>query len=251
MISNDMGVRADEATPAAAKVPLRRLPPCGSLRPRRLAATRVAAIRVAAIAAAACVALQAWFATPAWAGAIEQMRAFTQGTASARGAFSQRTFKSGGQLAEASSGLFAFSRPGRFRWEVTRPYEQLMVADGRQVFFFDKDLNQVTVRKMDDALGATPAAILFGSSDLDRSFALAEDGERDGLSWLLARPRSTDAGFESIAIGLRGNLPQAMEVKDTFGRVTVFQFSDVERNPAVDAQQFRFVPPKGAEVVTQ
>ncbi|MFT4101271.1 MAG: outer membrane lipoprotein chaperone LolA [Burkholderiaceae bacterium] len=204
-----------------------------------------------AIAAAACLALQAWAAPPALAGAIEQMRAFTQGTKSASGEFSQRAFKSGGQPAEASSGRFAFIRPGRFRWEVARPYEQLMVADGQQVFFFDKDLNQVTVRKMDDALGATPAAILFGTSDLDQSFTLVEDGERDGLSWLLARPKSTDAGFDSIAIGLKGNLPRAMEVKDAFGRTTVFQFSDVERNPAVDAQQFRFVPPKGAEVVTQ
>ncbi len=185
------------------------------------------------------------------ATSLEQMREFSRSARSARGEFTQRTLKSNGQVAEASSGLFAFARPGKFRWEVKRPFEQLMVADGEKVFFFDKDLNQVTVRKMGDALGATPAAILFGSADLDQSFVLKDQGERDGLSWLEARPKSREAGFESIGIGLREGLPVGMEVRDAFGRLTLFTFGKIERNAAIDAQEFRFVTPKGAEVVQQ
>ena len=191
---------------------------------------------------------------PVWAatGAIEQMRAFTGSTRSASGEFTQRTLKASGEATDSSRGRFSFARPGRFRWEVQSPYEQLMVADGKQVFFFDKDLDQVTVRKLDDdALGSTPAAILFGTGDLAASFKLTEAGERDGLSWLDALPLSKEAGFERISIGLSGDEPRAMEVRDSFNRLTVFRFDRLQRNPTVDPQQFRFTPPPGAEVVRQ
>jgi outer membrane lipoprotein carrier protein len=185
------------------------------------------------------------------AGAIEQMRAFVSDTRSARGEFAQRTLKSNGALTDASSGAFSFSRPGRFRWEVLRPFEQLMVADGEQVWFWDKDLDQVTVRKVGDAMGASPATILFGDSDLDKTFTLEGLGEREGVLWLEARPRSTEVGFELITIGLRAGLPEAMEVRDAFGRTTQFAFRHLERNPKIDAAQYRFSVPKGAEVVRQ
>ena len=187
----------------------------------------------------------------AWAGAMEQMRAFSSSTQSARGEFTQRTFKASGQVAEASSGNFAFAKPGKFRWEVRKPFEQLMVADGESLYFFDKDLNQVTVRKMGDAMGATPAAILFGSAELDQSFVLKDMGERDGLQWLEARPRSKEAGFDLISIGFRDGSPEAMDVHDAFGRRTLFSFKGVERNPKIDGEAFKFVTPKGVEVVKQ
>jgi outer membrane lipoprotein carrier protein len=184
-------------------------------------------------------------------GALAQLREFAQATQSARGEFSQRTLRAAGQPPEQASGAFAFARPGRFRWEVRKPYEQLMVADGEQLHFFDKDLNQVTVRRLADSLGASPAAILFGSNELERSFVLKEAGAREGLDWLDAQPRSKDAGFERILIGFRAGLPEAMEVRDAFGRTTVFAFRGVERNPRIDPEQFRFVAPKGADVIRQ
>jgi outer membrane lipoprotein carrier protein len=184
-------------------------------------------------------------------GALAQLREFAQATQSARGEFSQRTLRSAGQPPEQASGAFAFARPGRFRWEVRKPYEQLMVADGEQLHFFDKDLNQVTVRRLSDSLGASPAAILFGSNELERSFVLKEAGTREGLDWLDAQPRSKDAGFERILIGFRAGLPEAMEVRDAFGRTTVFAFRGVERNPRIDPEQFRFVAPRGADVIRQ
>lgn len=190
-------------------------------------------------------------AQPAGGGALAQLHEFVTGTRSARGEFTQTLLRADGRPAETSSGSFAFARPGRFRWEVQRPYEQLLVADGERLYFYDKDLNQVTVRKLSDSTAATPAAILFGHADLERDFTLRELAARDGLQWLEAVPRSKDAGFEHIAMGWRGGLPVRMEVKDAFGRTTSFEFRDIVRNAAIDAARFRFVPPKGADVVEQ
>jgi len=181
--------------------------------------------------------------------AIDQLREFTAGTRSARGEFTQRTVRRDGRAGEVSAGSFAFSRPGRFRWEVARPYEQLIVTDGERLHFYDKDLRQVTVRKVGDAISATPAAILFGSNDLDGAFTLKDGGAADGLDWLVATPRSREAGFELIRIGFRGGLPETMEVRDAFGQSTRFGFSAIERNPSLDPALFRFTAPPGVDVV--
>jgi outer membrane lipoprotein carrier protein len=182
--------------------------------------------------------------------ALAQLRAFIAATASARGAFTQRTARSGGGV-ETVSGVFAFQRPGRFRWEVRKPYDQLLVADGEKLHFLDRDLNQVTVRRLGDAVGASPAALLFGGQELDRAFTFSESGAREGLDWVLAVPRSREAGFDRILIGLRAGQPEQMEVRDAFGRTTVFAFSALERNPRLEADLFRFTAPRGADVVEQ
>ena len=183
------------------------------------------------------------------AAAIEQLREFASATKSARGSFSQQQVRASGRSGENVSGTFAFLRPGRFRWEVTLPYEQLIVTDGERLNFYDKDLKQVTVRRVGDAMAATPAAILFGSNDLDTSFVLKEAGSADGLEWLEAVPKQKDSGFDRIRIGFRGGLPEAMEVRDAFGQTTRFAFSRIERNPSLDDGLFRFTAPKGVDVV--
>jgi chaperone LolA len=183
------------------------------------------------------------------AAAIDQLREFASGTKTARGAFTQQQVRSSGRSGENASGTFAFSRPGRFRWEVAVPYEQLIVTDGERLHFYDKDLRQVTVRKVGDAISATPAAILFGSNDLDASFVLKDAGTVDGVEWLEAVPKQKESGFDRIRIGFRGGLPEAMEVRDAFGQTTRFAFSKIERNPALDAGLFRFAVPKGVDVV--
>jgi outer membrane lipoprotein carrier protein len=202
--------------------------------------------RVAAVVATA--ALAAWPGL-APAGAIEQLREFATATKSARGEFSQQQVRSSGRAADTASGTFAFSRPGRFRWEVAVPYEQLIVTDGERLHFYDKDLKQVTVRKVGDAIAATPAAILFGSNDVDASFTLRESGVVEGVEWLEAIPKAKDSGFDRIRIGFRGGLPEAMEVRDAFGQTTRFAFRSIERNPALDPAMFRFTPPRGVDVV--
>lgn len=143
----------------------------------------------------------------------------------------------------------SFIRPGRFRWEYTRPYSQLIVGDGKRLWSYDRELNQVVVKPQAQALGSSPAALLAGDNSLEKNFTLSEAGISDELEWLDALPRSTESGFERIRIGFKSGLPQAMEVRDNFGQTTLLQFNNFERNPGLTADSFRFVPPKGADVV--
>ncbi|PHV03832.1 outer membrane lipoprotein chaperone LolA [Rugamonas rubra] len=189
----------------------------------------------------------------AQASALEQFKSFVASTKSAKGEFSQRQIKNmdGGSTAKPasnSSGTFVFARPGKFIWTYVKPYDQLLQADGEQLYIYDKDLNQVTVKKLGDALGSSPAAILFGSNDLEKNFTLAEGGTKEGLEWLKATPKAKDTSFEQISIGLRNGLPEAMELKDSFGQVSVLAFKKFEKNPALGANAFKFVMPKGADV---
>ncbi|MRW92895.1 outer membrane lipoprotein chaperone LolA [Duganella sp. FT80W] len=188
----------------------------------------------------------------AHASALEQFKSFVASTKAAKGEFVQTQVKNAnGEAPKAgknSSGTFVFARPGKFIWTYTKPYDQVLQADGEQLFIYDKDLNQVTVKKLGDALGSSPAAILFGSNDLEKSFTLSEGGSRDGLEWLKAVPKAKDSSFEQIAIGLRNGVPEAMELKDSFGQTSVLKFSKLEKNPALNATSFKFVMPKGADV---
>jgi outer membrane lipoprotein carrier protein len=189
----------------------------------------------------------------AHASALEQFRTFVSGTKSARGEFTQQQVRKSAtsKVAPVSSGTFIFARPGKFIWMYQKPYEQLLQADGDQLYIYDKDLNQVTVKKLGNALGSSPAAILFGSNDLEKNFTLSEGGTRDGLEWLSAVPKAKDTTFEQIGIGLKDGVPQAMELKDTFGQVSVLHFKNFQRNPPLAANQFKFEIPKGADVFNQ
>jgi outer membrane lipoprotein carrier protein len=186
----------------------------------------------------------------AHASALEQFKSFVAGTHAARGEFTQQQMKksAAGKTAPVSTGTFLFARPGKFIWTYVKPYEQLLQADGEQLYIFDKDLNQVTVKKLGNALGSSPAAILFGSNDLDKNFTLSEAGARGGLEWLDARPKANDSTFEQISIGLRNGTPEAMELHDAFGATSVISFKKFEKNPVLSTQQFKFVMPKGADV---
>jgi outer membrane lipoprotein carrier protein len=186
----------------------------------------------------------------AHASALDQFKSFVAGTRSARGDFTQtQVMKT--KTGKTSSGTFVFARPGKFIWTYQKPYEQLLQADGETLYLYDKDLNQVTTRKLGGALGSSPAAILFGSNDLEKNFTLAEAGTHDGLEWLNATPKSKDTTFEQIGIGLKDGIPQAMELKDNFGQTVLLKFTSFQRNPALGAQTFKFEVPKGAEVVNQ
>ncbi len=188
------------------------------------------------------------------AAALEQFKTFVANTKAARGDFVQRMVKEeGGKLrtSNEASGSFVFARPGKFIWTYKKPYEQLLQADGEKLYIHDKDLNQVTVRKLGDAIGSSPAAILFGSNDLEKNFSLSEGGMREGIEWLQAIPKAKDTQFEKIGIGLKDGVPVAMELRDSFGQVSVLTFTKFEKNPSLSGTQFRFVVPKGADVLQQ
>ena len=186
----------------------------------------------------------------AQASALDQFKTFVATTKAARGEFTQQQVKKSeaSKTTPLSSGTFIFARPGKFIWTYTKPYEQLLQADGEQLYIYDKDLNQVTVKKLGNALGSSPAAILFGSNDLEKNFTLSEAGTRNGLEWLNATPKAKDSTFEQISIGLRNGTPEAMELNDAFGQTSVLLFKKFEKNPPLTAQQFKFVMPKGADV---
>ena len=193
------------------------------------------------------------FSLQAHAGAIDKLKTFIATTHSGRANFTQQVLDQNGNQIQNASGIMEFQRPGKFRWTYRKPYEQLIVGDGSKFWLYDADLNQVTVRKLDSALGSSPAALLSGSNEIERGFTLTEDGKRDGLEWLQATPKgkSQDSSFNSILMGFN---PQAelavMELTDMFGHKTVLRFSDMQRNPKIPARQFKFTPPKGADVLT-
>jgi outer membrane lipoprotein carrier protein len=149
-----------------------------------------------------------------------------------------------------ASGHFVFSRPGKFIWTYEKPYEQILQADGVKLYIYDKDLNQVTIRKLGESLGANPAAILFGSVNIEKHFTLKALDAKEGLDWLEVIPKSPSS-FEKITIGLRNAILDSMELHDAFGQTTILHFSQIEKNPTIRSRQFKFVIPKGADVMGQ
>ena len=199
----------------------------------------------------ALVALAVLVAGAASASGLDQLHAFLDGTKTAQGSFRQVVVNKDRRTTQTTSGTFAFSRPGKFRWTYDKPFDQLIVGDGEKVWIYDRDLNQVIVRKLDAALGATPAALLAGDNALEANFTLVAAGAGDGLEYVDATPRTGEAQFSRIRLGFADSLPRTMELTDAFGQTTELTFSDVRRNPKLAGDMFSFVPPKGADVVGQ
>ncbi len=188
----------------------------------------------------------------AHAGAIEKLKSFIAATHSAQANFTQDVLDQDGKRIQGASGIMQFQRPGKFRWTYQKPYEQLIVGDGSKFWLYDVDLNQVTVKKLDAALGSSPAALLSGSNEIERGFKLTENGSREGLDWLQAAPKGQDSSFDKILMGFNAQSELVtMELNDMFGHKTVLRFSSMQRNPKIPEQQFRFTPPKGADVLSE
>ena len=182
------------------------------------------------------------------ANALNDFEAFIASTQSGRANFEQTVFDPKGKVSQKNSGTLQFTRPGKFRWVYAKP-AQVIVGDGKKVSFFDQDLNQVTVRKLEQAFSSTPAALLAGKGAIDSAFTLVASGEAEGMQWLDALPRQKDAGIEKIRMGFAGGNLAAMELQDAFGNRTRLSFSKFERNPKVDARDYVFTPPKGADII--
>jgi outer membrane lipoprotein carrier protein len=188
--------------------------------------------------------------TVARADALDTLREFVRDVKSGSAAFTQTVTSADGAKKRSSSGSFEFARPNRFRFAYAKPFEQLIVSDGQKVWIYDADLNQVTVRRLSKALGATPAALLAGAS-LDNEFELAAQPAKDGVDWVQATPRQKDSAFQSMRIGFRGKELAAVEILDAFGQRSLLQFSQYAANVALPDSGFRFVPPAGADVIEQ
>ncbi|MFV0283000.1 MAG: outer membrane lipoprotein chaperone LolA [Castellaniella sp.] len=178
-----------------------------------------------------------------------QLQSFVSRVHAAIGQFSQERTDARGLAQKPQSGSFAFQRPGKFRWDVRAPYQQLIVSDGSRVYQYDPDLAQVTERRASQAVGASPAALLFGSGSLDDAFDLQPRPDRDGLQWLRAVPKTPDAGFVHVDIAFSDGLPRQLELLDAFGQISRIVFTGLKSNPEIPAGQFRFTVPKGADLV--
>lgn len=189
-------------------------------------------------------------ALPAQAGARDDLNAFTKGLKGLRGTFTQQVFDTKGAVKERSTGTVALSAPRQFRWEYAKPYPQLIVADGRKVWIYDPDLAQVTVKPQSAEEQANPLAALVDPAQLDRQFVVREAGTSAGLNWLTLAPRASgDAGFRSARLGFGPKGLARMQVVDAVGQRTELAFAGWSRNPAFASSTFRYVPPKGVDVI--
>ncbi|KXU89272.1 outer membrane lipoprotein carrier protein LolA [Paraburkholderia monticola] len=219
--------------------------------------------KIARTAVSVAIGASLLVASHAFASGTEQLKAFVAQVHSARGTFVQQEVRAPSKAQGASdalstpnpsksttsSGTFMFARPGKFIWQYEKPYAQLLQADGDKLYVYDKDLNQVTVRTLGNALGASPAAILFGSNDLDKNFTLRDAGVKAGIDWLELTPKAKDTQFERVGIGFKDGNLEAMELHDVFGNVTLLTFSNIQKNPPLPPDAFKFTVPKGADVI--
>lgn len=191
----------------------------------------------------------AFSVSAACASGIDTLKTFVQQTQTARAQFKQTVQGKKMAAAQESSGTMELQRPGKFRWVYDQPYQQLIVGDGVKLWMYDADLKQVTVKKLDLAIGGSPAALLAGKNEIEKHFNLKDLGKRAGLDWLEATPKDKDSTFENVRMGFNGDVLEAMELHDNFGQTTLLKFSHLERNPKLAPDAFRFTPPKGVDVI--
>lgn len=189
-------------------------------------------------------------ALPAHADVVSELQTTLSGLRAMQGAFTQTVIGRSGKT-QISTGEFAIQRPGKFRWNYRKPYEQLIVSDGKEVWLFDPDLNQVTVKGIDKALDSSPAALLSGENNLEKRYILKALPARDGLAWVEATPKQSDSNFNRVRLGFANNEIRKMELEDSFGQTTRIELRMQVINGKPDATLFHFTPPKGADVIRQ
>ena len=183
------------------------------------------------------------------AGGVDRLQAFIAGAKTAEADFTQTVTDKNGRVTQQASGRMAFARPGKFRWDYNKPYEQVIVGDGSKLWLYDTDLDQVTVKPLGDVIAGTPAALLAGDNSIEKYFSLKNAGKAGGLEWLEATPKNKDTSFERIRMGFKGDVLVQMELFDFFGQRTTLKLSKFARNPSIPASKFKFTPPKGADII--
>ncbi len=179
---------------------------------------------------------------------IQQLKAFLKSTSSLTANFKQVTLNENGQPTDSSEGLFFLRRPGKFRWSYKKPFVQEIVSNLGKVWFYDADLEQVTIKKLDKSLGSTPALLLSGDIELEENFILQQQGTDEDLTWIKLSPKNDESTFNYILIGLENGKLGGMELSDSFGQLTRIYFSEIKINPQIDPTIFEFVAPEGVDV---
>jgi outer membrane lipoprotein carrier protein len=185
----------------------------------------------------------------ALADGVSSLRDFFNNTTTMRAQFSQVVNDKQGRKIQEVDGTMQLQRPNKFRWDYKKPFEQQIVSDGKQVFLFDTELQQVTIRELSKSIGSSPAALLAGGEAVEKSFKLKNATRKDGLTWVLALPKDKDSGFDRVLLGFKADKLRKMELYDSFNHITHITFDEVERNPKLEDATFLFTPPKGVDVV--
>lgn len=221
------------------------------------------------------------------ADGVGKMNKFLNRTRSAQAFFTQEVLDKNGKVSHSANGVMQFQRPGRFRWTYQEPYEQIIVGDGKKFWMYDVDLNQVVIKKLDAALGSSPAALLAGSKDIKRDFDLrnveceppvitdsrtadGKNGEKETeaasqvaaekqnvcspedakLAWVEAKPKVPESFFADVRLAFNAKAHLVtMVLKDNLGHVTVLRFNEMQINPRLPIQLFQFDMPQGVEIL--
>lgn len=202
--------------------------------------------RITLLLSLLCIALPL---SAAPSGGIAEMHAFLQDVHSLKADFVQVVLDSNLKEVKQSTGTLSIKRPDRFRWDYLKPNAEIIVADGKRLWLYDVDLQQVTVKPLNDTLAASPAVLLSGSNDVEKSFSVEDLGEKGGLEWVSLAPKVKDTDFDNVKLGFKGDDVAVMELKDNLGNLTRITFSKLQRNVSVADDAFRFTPPKGADVI--
>ena len=180
---------------------------------------------------------------------IARMQAFLRDVKTLKANFTQVVLDANLKQMKQSTGTLVIKRPDRFRWDYAKPNAETVVADGKRLWLYDVPLQQVTVKPLGATLAASPAVLLAGSNDVDKTFTVTDQGEKDGLVWVALIPKVKDSDFESVRLGFKGEDIAEMDLKDNLGNTTRIELDHLQRNPEVSDESFRFVPPAGADVI--
>jgi len=192
------------------------------------------------------------FFTPLLVSAGEgdkRLQAFFSSVTAVRADFTQQVLGANSETLQETRGQMLLLRPGRFRWDYKKPYEQQIVSDGKKVWLYDVDLEQVTIQSVDSLLGSAPALLLSSDKPLHETFNTRELGAEQNLQWVELTPKQEEAGFEKLILGFDADNLVSMELQDSFGQLTRLKFNEIERNPVIDPALFEFVAPPGVDVI--
>ena len=185
------------------------------------------------------------------AAGLDELQRFFSEIRSYSASFEQKVLDENLRLLEASSGEFSIERPGKFRWNYTSPSEQLIISDGKQVWIYDVELEQITHRQSSAAVSQTPAMLLSGEGNLQDNFILEDAGQHDNLHWVRMIPKSRDAGFTDVYIAFSDGKLQLLEMIDNFGQTTRMKFNNIKENIDIPDEIFTFIPPPGVDVIEE
>lgn len=182
---------------------------------------------------------------------VQQLKAFLQSSKSLTADFKQVLINEAGNPMQSSSGVFYLQRPGKFRWDYLKPFQQQIVSNAGKVWFYDTDLEQVTIKKLDESVGSTPALLLSGDVSLEENYTMEDQGVDGDLQWVRLVPKNQESSFKYVLIGLDKGSLGGMELSDNFGQLTRIYFSNVKLNPFIKPDLFEFQVPKGADVFSE